>query len=411
MVVVALRILFVNPAAELGGGERCLLDLMASLKQAAPTWELHVLTFGDGPFLASARALGVTARPLPYPKPLARLGESQLLDDGFGFLASLARASLELAPFTRSLLRGIREVGPDLVHTHGIKAHFLANAVADRRLPFAFHFQDFPSDRPLSRHLLRSLRRTHAIVLGNSRAVAEDAHSVLARYRAFTLYNTVDTGHYVPGPAEPEWLAELAGLPPLPPGGVSFGLVAAYARWKGHDVFIRAAAEARRRAPDLPLRFYVVGGPIYATNGSQFTREELVNLARELGVESSLAWVPFQADVTRVYRSLDVVVHASSRREPFGRVIVEAMSCGRCVIAARAGGAAELFDDGRSALGFAPGEPRDLARAMLELAHNPERRAALGGEGRRQAATFDRARMGPELIAAYDELLARERPR
>jgi glycosyltransferase involved in cell wall biosynthesis len=405
MVVAALRILFVNPAAELGGGERCLLDLMASLRQAAPTWDLHVLTFGDGPFLAAARALGVTAWPLAYPERLARLGESQLLHDPIGFLESLTRAALDVAPFSRALRERIRAVGPDVVHTHGIKAHFLASAVADRRLPFAFHFQDFPSDRPLSRHLLRGLRRSRAIVLGNSRAVAEDVKTVLGRYPAFTLYNTVDTAHYEPGLAEPAWLAGLAGLPPLPAEGVSFGLVAAYARWKGHDTFIRAAAAAVRRMPELPLRFYVVGGPIYATNGSQFTRVELENLARELGVAGHMGWVQFQDDVTRVYRSLDVVVHASSRREPFGRVIVEAMACGRSVIAARAGGAAELFEDGQSACGFIPGDEADLARAMLELARAPERRVALGLEARRHATTFDRARMGPELLAAYDDLL------
>jgi len=400
-----VRILFVNPAAELGGAERCLLDLVASLRVAQPTWDLHVLAFGDGPFLGRVRELGADASALEFPDQLAQLGESQWDGDRLGFLRDLSRAAWRVAPFVSGLRRRLRELEPDVVHTHGIKAHLLGSVVADARLPFAFHFQDFPTDRPLSRHLLRGLRRRRAIVLGNSRAVTEDARSVLGRYRAFTLYNTVDTGHYTPGPAEPAWLAELAGLPQLPPGGLNVGLVATYARWKGHDVFIRAVAEVRRQAPELLFRFFVVGGPIYATAGSQFTRVELEAAARQAGVDAHMAWIPFQPDVARVYRSLDVVVHASSRREPFGRVIVEAMACARSVIAARAGGAAELFDDGRHALGFAPGDPSDLARAILALARDPARRAALAAAGRSHCATFDRARTGPELVAAYATLL------
>jgi len=402
-----VRVLFVNPAAELGGGERCLLDLVASLRAAEPHWDLHVLAFGDGPFLDRVRELGATASALPFPERLARLGDSQFARAPLGFARDLSRAAWFAAPFARALRQRLQELRPDVVHTHGIKAHLFGSVLADAQVPFAFHFQDFPTDRPLSQHLLRGLRRRRAIVLGNSHAVAADAHSVLRRYRAFTLYNTVDTAHYTPGPAEPEWLCGLAGLPPLPPGGVNVGLVATYARWKGHDVFIRAAAEVCRRAPDVPFRFFIVGGPIYATAGSQFTRAELEALARQLGVDNHFAWVPFQPDVTRIYRSLDVVVHASSRREPFGRVIVEAMACERGVIAARAGGAAELFEDGRHALGFAPGDPHDLARVILELARDPVRRAALAEAGRTHTrATFDRARMGPELIAAYATLLA-----
>src|SRR4051812_6736193 len=63
-------------------------------------------------------------------------------------------------------------------------------------------------------------------------------------------------------------------------------------------------------------------------------------------------FVPFQARVEAVYRALDVVVHASTRPEPFGLTIAEAMACGRPLVAARAGGAAELFEDEVEALGL-----------------------------------------------------------
>src|SRR5262249_13053440 len=63
-------------------------------------------------------------------------------------------------------------------------------------------------------------------------------------------------------------LDRLAGLEVAPPGTARVGLVATYARWKGQEVFLQAASQ-------VDARFYVVGGPVYRTRGSQFSLEEL----------------------------------------------------------------------------------------------------------------------------------------
>jgi glycosyltransferase involved in cell wall biosynthesis len=120
--------------------------------------------------------------------------------------------------------------------------------------------------------------------------------------------------------------------------------------------------------------------------------------------------VPFQNDVASAYRGLDVVVHASERPEPFGRTIVEAMACGRAVVVARAGGAEELFEDGRSGLGFRPGDAADLARALLTLARDEALRADLARAGRENAvARFGRDRLAAEAFAAYEALVGTQR--
>ena len=162
----------------------------------------------------------------------------------------------------------------------------------------------------------------------------------------------------------------------------------------------------RESEPRREHRFYVVGGPIYGRGSSELSRAELERQVQELGLEGSVGLVPFQSDAARVYRGLDVVVHASDRPEPFGRTIVEGMASGRPVVVARAGGAAELFTEGRSGLGHEPGNAEDLARAILTLARDPALRARLGENARSEAeARFDRQRLGAELRTAYDELL------
>jgi glycosyltransferase involved in cell wall biosynthesis len=95
------------------------------------------------------------------------------------------------------------------------------------------------------------------------------------------------------------------------------------------------------RMNEFALRYFIVGGPIYQTQGSQYAAWELGGVAPRLA--DRVGFIPFQSDTASVYCALDVVAHASTKPEPFGRTIAEAMACGRAVIAMEAGGTAELF--------------------------------------------------------------------
>ena len=114
-------------------------------------------------------------------------------------------------------------------------------------------------------------------------------------------------------------------------------------------------------------------------------------------------FVGFQSDPVDVYRALDVVVHASTEPEPFGRTVVEAMACGRCVIVSQAGGASELFRHDVDGVGVPPRDPKGLAAAIRALALDPARRERLGNAARSTAlARFSRTRLAPEVLAAYE---------
>ena len=93
-------------------------------------------------------------------------------------------------------------------------------------------------------------------------------------------------------------------------------------------------------------------------------------------------------------RALDVVVHASTRPEPFGLVIAEAMACGRAVITSGTGGAGELVRDGVDAVTHRPGDAVDLASRIERLAADAALRARLGRAARDTAERrFDAARL------------------
>jgi glycosyltransferase involved in cell wall biosynthesis len=400
-----MRVLYVNPASELGGSERSLLDLLAALGECAPELEKSLVLFAEGELAGRARELGVAVRICRLPAPLAGVGESTAGPNAPRQALGLARAGLGLPRFLASLRRTLRAERPDIVHTNGMKAHLLALAAVPE-LPRVVHLRDFASERPLSRRALPLLGFRSTIVT-NSRAVAADALALAPSLRARVIYNGIDLDDFSPRPGDARRLASLAGLEPPPSDAINVGLVATYAWWKGHRRFIAAAREIVNAEPALPLRFYIVGGPIYRASASQLTVEELRRLVSEQGLERCVGLVPFQVDAAAVYRDLDIVVHASERPEPFGRTIVEAMASGRAVVVARAGGAVELFDEGRTALGYDPGSTGALAGTVLQLARDSALRQRLGSAAREAAmARFDRRRLGPELLAVYRELLA-----
>jgi glycosyltransferase involved in cell wall biosynthesis len=86
-------------------------------------------------------------------------------------------------------------------------------------------------------------------------------------------------------------------------------------------------------------------------------------------------------------------------------VIVEAMACGRAVVASEAGGATELFANGVNALGHTPGDAEQLAARIMQLARDPQLRERLGAAGRATVKErFNRTRMATELVPIYRKL-------
>jgi glycosyltransferase involved in cell wall biosynthesis len=402
-----MRVVYLNPVGEVGGAELSLLDLMASVAEVIPGVERHVIVAGEGPLIAKAEALGVTVHVLPLPGPLAALGDSALqyagrLDKIRTLFIRSVPVGMTVREYTGRLRALLRELDPTIVHSNGIKTHILLKLSGFHEAPVIWHVRDFYGSRPLMAQALRWACHGVSRAIAISRAVGRDAEAILKGVPVTVVYNAIDTVRFAPGVGDGARLDDLAGLPAALEGTVRVGLVATYARWKGQDLFMRAI---RGVHSVRPARFYIVGGPIYKTKGSQFSEEELQDLAGELGVADRLAFVPFQAETADTFRALDVVIHASTHPEPFGRTIVEAMACSRAVVVANAGGASELFTDGKDALGVTPGDSGALAQAMERLIDNDTERRAIGESARATALSrYARERLGRDIADIYAQI-------
>jgi glycosyltransferase involved in cell wall biosynthesis len=405
-----MNVLFLSPSASLGGAERVLLSLLSVIRGQYPQLHLHVLTLGHGPLSRVLATQGIDCTELDVPKSLECLGDSpsSLRAGRIGKLLLLAQALWSVPGFwlfLRRFRRAVRACQPALIHSNGIKTHLLARLARIDDIPVLWHVHDFYGARPLASPLLAwaSGRMRGAIAI--SQAVAEDFQRGVGPRPVTVIPNAIDVERFRPRQLDGGGLDRLAGMMPPPPGTVRVGLLATYARWKGQDVFLQAAAALLRAVPRAPAaRFYVIGGPIYQTQGSQFHEAELRATVHALGLSPHVGFIGFQEKPEDIYPALDIVVHASTQPEPFGLTIVEAMACGRAVIAARAGGAAEIIEHDRDALGVPPGDVAALAGAIQSLLCNPAQRQRLGAEARRTAlARFDQVRLGAQLVAVYEK--------
>ena len=399
-----MRVMFLNPSGQMGGAETGLVEILASLRHAQPSWALHLLMAAEGPLEARAAALGVSTAVLAFPSSIARLGESGGASAGHRsrFLWQLARAAAPIAAYLGRLRAAVREFAPDVVHTNGLKMHLLG-ARTDRKPELVWHLHDYLSSRPMSARLLRRSRMRCAAVIANSASVDADVRRTIGDDgNVFVVSNAVDLVRFSPV-GDLMNLDERAGLPAAAPGTVRVGLLGTFARWKGHVTFLEAIARIPR---DVPIRAYVIGAAVYDTEASQRSRSELVHVVERLGIGDRVGFTGFVAQPEFALRALDVVVHASTSPEPFGLVIAEAMACERAVIVSLAGGAAEMVTVGVDALGHQPGDVAGLAARITELAIDPALRSRIGCAGRETAERcFDGARLANELVPIYQSLM------
>lgn len=380
------KLLFLAPTGELGGAERCLVDTIWSFRRQWPALRMDLITGSAGPLIEAATEAGANCVVvLTLPSSTASLGDSAAggsVSKLLGLLVRMAIAVPRLMGYLMRLRREVRRHDPDFVHVLGLKMQLISLWVVPRKVPVVWNVQDYVG----SRRLISKLIRWNLRLFGRGRKLAAGccANDVVRDFenvippgsfrKVATVYNTVDLDKFRPD-------GDRFPLPVAAPDTVKIGLIATYARWKGHDVFLDALENLKDR-PDLPAwHAWIVGGPIYATAGSQWSADELTSMIEAKGLSQHVSLLPFQKDPAAVMRGLDVVVHASSKPEPFGRVIAEAQACGRAVVAVGTGGSGEVFDHSHTGLAIRMNDAASLAEAIERLVRDGTLRQNLGDAG------------------------------
>jgi glycosyltransferase involved in cell wall biosynthesis len=196
---------------------------------------------------------------------------------------------------------------------------------------------------------------------------------------------------------------ELAALPPPVPQAERervFLFVGRAVADKGADAFVRAFGAVRAQLPGW--RAVLIGADRFfpGSPDTPFLRA-LRPAAAAAGVE--MLGYQTHATVLQAMARAAVVVVPSRWQEPFGLTALEAAASGAALICAPSGGLPEVA--GNTALYAEPDPPGALEAAMLALARDGDRRAAMAAAGLARAARFDAPAARARLQALRRELL------
>jgi glycosyltransferase involved in cell wall biosynthesis len=169
--------------------------------------------------------------------------------------------------------------------------------------------------------------------------------------------------------------------------------------WKGQGVLLEAIARMGRR----DVYCVLVG----AEQGQPRFSQRLVARAAELGISERIRLAGECDDMPAALMAADVVVHASTQPEAFGRVVVEAQALGRPVIAADLGGPAETVEHGITGWRVPPGDPAILAEAIEAVLALPGETLGMVGAQARAAVLehYTVAAMQAATLEVYREVM------
>lgn len=313
--------------------------------------------------------------------------------------------------FVRATVRAARAIRLSrlhVVHVHAYPVHLIAGlACRMAGAPCVWHWHG-------------SIRLTGAIRAITSRlglAFLADRIVCISRFVMGTLpeslhekcvvvYNGVNAREIGEGQRRGE-LRRRLGLDDRTPLIGIFGSLTPY---KGHELFLRAAAFVLKEKPNARFGIFGDANEILRV---RYRREELLRrLSEDLGISGHVVFAGRIADAPFYMGDCDVIcvptIPLGIGGEGFGLVVAEAMAAGALVVSTNCGAPPEIIEDGVSGLLVPPWDPQALADAILRLLRDPGCREAMRQAAwRRVHEHFDVGRMAAAMQALYCEMARR----
>ncbi len=337
-----MRILQALPALYSGGVERGTVEFAAELVKRGH--ESFVVSNG-GPMAEQVRGQGSTHIHMPiHRKSLASFGQ--------------------ILPM-RQLLQDLK---PDIVHVRSRMPAWIVHLALktlpnDQRPAIVSTFHGMYSVNPYSAIMAKA---DHVIAVSNcvkdyvlkNFHVPEDQLTVIQR--------GVDVDAFRDRAINEQWLDILLSRFPQLAGKKIIMMPGRISRWKGQMHFLEAMERIVRHRPDC--HGIIVGG---AEPGKERFLQELEKERSRLQLTDKVTFLGQRNDMTNLYLFADVVCHMSTKPEPFGRTVTEALASGTPVVAYNRGGAAETlqacFRDGL----VTPDDAGAFASTVLALLDKP----------------------------------------
>lgn len=381
--------MFFDHVATLSGGEIALLNLIRHLD---PEVVDSVVVLGEeGPLADRLRDYAeVHILPLQADVQKAR-------KDGLGAGSFNVKSLRGAMAYVYQLARFIRFNHIDIVHTNSLKADVLGGFAAKlTRTPLIWHVRDRITADYLPSKVAMVFRQMSGwvptAVIANSHSTASTLSKIPSR-RVHVVHDGTIVSEFA--------LQSASSTINRHRDSPVVGLVGRISPWKGQDVFLRAARLVLLTYPKA--RFHIIGAALFDELDYE---KSLHRLANDLDLCEALTFTGFRHDIHEAIAGLDILVHASTKPEPFGQVIIEGMAAAKPVVATNAGGVPEIVEDGVTGLLVPMNDPERMAEAISTLLSSPEASHAMGVRAQDHIAQhFTIAKTAAGVQHVYQQLL------
>lgn len=382
------RIVYYNHTGQVSGAERVLLNMLRVLD--TNRYEASVVCPDNGDLANLVKEAGFVCGQVPY--AAARFTTSP------GKLLKYAMSLLRTVTSMRELFN---RTDPDVIHANSVRAGLIATvATIGTGKKIFWHVHD-----TLPRHAVSSFvrsvaylsRRTSVVAVSHSSAAAF-AGSLKFGKRVRTIHNGVDLSQY---PRKEDGVKPFRAALGLGDDAFLVCALGQICARKGLLELLESFQRIYARAPRMHLA--IVGRAVFE-HEEQY-RDSLLAYAAATGIQPRVHFTGERADVSEVLQGSDLLV-LNSHQEPFGLVLVEAMSSGTPVLATRVGGIPEIVSDGLDGWLVERGAVPQLAEKLLELSRDQQKLNEVADRAyditRQQ---FSLERFKAELLAFYEQLV------
>jgi glycosyltransferase involved in cell wall biosynthesis len=379
-----------DQTAALGGAELGLVELLEWLDPIR--WRPEVILGNDGPLvgLLHERDASLTVDVLRLPAMMSNLRQDEISTRS---LLSPLRFWKGLQHVNR-LAERLKQSGAAVIHANSLRACVLGGLAARQiNRPCIWQVHSVISEPMMSRRGVQLMRMlAHLLpswIICNSDATA----------RSLTVNS--DRLTVIPCGVDP---VRFSAIPETQKRAMKrVGVVARFAPLKGQHIFLDAIELVLPKHPEA--QFLLAGAPLF---GEETYEAQIRNRASASIARDNIEFPGFVGDVSPLLRSLDVVVHPSIHPEGLGQTVIEAMMCGKPVIASAAGGSAELIEDGVTGRLIPPGDSIALATAIDDLLSHPALASEMGRRARDVAVSrYDIRKTARQIQEVYERVLAR----
>ncbi|MCA3339748.1 MAG: glycosyltransferase family 4 protein [Roseomonas sp.] len=374
------------------GPPPALLQVLPALRSGGV--ERGTLEIAEAQIAAGFRAIVASAGGEMVPA-LEKLGAKHIT------LPLTAKSPLAIWRNAAALGALMRTEGVALIHARSRAPAWSALMAARRAgLPFVTTYHGAYNEGFPGKRLYNSVMARGDRVIAISHFIADliRARHGVPEARLRVIPRGVDPRRFDPALVSAERIEKLRTAWGLPDGRLIIMLPARVTRWKGQMVLVEAMA----RLPGDSLAL-LVGD---AEERPAFKAELLARI-ESLGLKDRVRLVGHANDMPAALMLADVVIHASTDAEAFGRTVIEAQAMARPVIASDLGAPRETVAEGVTGWRTPPGDAAALAEAISKaLAMPTEERAALGARARAAVLSgYTTEAMQAATIAVYRELI------